>query len=110
MAATDPLATSRPPARRLSRRLRELPWIAAGLGALASRDAFGQSSVDAKLLYYKESGGRTQVLNPLVLLHQDLGDQWGNLDLLLAYDSISGASPSGGYPTADFNGLIAALT
>ena len=34
-------------------------------------------------------------------VHQDLGDAWGTLDLLLAYDTISGASPTGGYPSVD---------
>jgi len=81
--------------------LRELPWIAAGLGAFAARDARAQSSsVDVQFLFYKESGGRTQVLNPVVLWNQDLGSG-GELGLNLGYDSISGASPTGAYPTAD---------
>jgi Protein of unknown function (DUF3570) len=80
--------------------LRQLPWLAAGLGALFAKDALGQSSIDTRFLFYKESNGRTQVLDPVVLLHHDLGTL-GQLDLQLAYDSISGASPSGGYPTSD---------
>jgi hypothetical protein len=93
--------------RRLRRRARKasrrssIPFLAAGAGALAARGAHAQSQIDAKLLYYKESGGRTQVINPLVNVHQDLGDAWGTLDLLLAYDTISGASPTGGYPSVD---------
>jgi hypothetical protein len=83
------------------RGLRELPWIAAGLGAFAARDASAQnSSVDVQFLFYKESGGRTQVLNPVVLWNQDLGSG-GQLGLTAGYDSISGASPTGAYPTAD---------
>jgi hypothetical protein len=78
-----------------------MPLLAAGAGALAARGAHAQSQIDAKLLYYKESDGRTQVVNPLVNIHQDLGDAWGALDLLLAYDTISGASPTGGYPSLD---------
>jgi Protein of unknown function (DUF3570) len=102
VAATDrPVPMPGPDRRRTRPALREFPWVVAGLGALASRDVLGQSSVDTKFLFYKESDGRTQVVNPMVLLHQDLGDQWGNLDLLLTYDAISGASPSGAYPTAD---------
>ena len=88
MAATEP--------RRPSRTL-----LAAGAGALVARNAHAQSQIDAKLLYYKEDGGRTEVVNPLVNVHQDLGDAWGTLDLLLAYDTISGASPTGGYPSLD---------
>ncbi len=94
--------------RRLRRRARKalsrrpgLPFLAAGAGALAARGANAQSQVDAKLLFYKESGGRTQVINPLVNIHQDLGDAWGTVDLLLAYDTISGASPTGAYPSVD---------
>ena len=84
------------------RRLRrELPWLAAGLGALAARDARGQSSsVDARFLFYKESSGRTEVLNPMVLWNQDL-QKYGQLSLQLGYDSISGASPTGAYPTME---------
>jgi hypothetical protein len=81
--------------------MRELPWLAAGFGALATRDAYGQSSVDTKFLFYKESGGRTQVIDPVLLLHQNLGDKYGYLGVLLGYDAISGASPTGAYPTAD---------
>ena len=88
--------------RHGSRRLlRELPWLAAGLGSLAVRDASGQSFADAKFLFYKESGGRTQVLNPVVLYRPDLGQNHGELSLLLGYDSITGASPTGEYPTSD---------
>lgn len=113
MAATErphsaPAArrAARPRGRKGSRRrgggvLGKLPVLAAGLGALAARKAQGQSSIDARFLFYKESDGRTQVLNPWLGIHQDLGPTWGNLDLLLAYDSISGASPTGAYPSLD---------
>lgn len=101
MAATErALRRLRRRARKASRRP-SLPLLAAGAGALVARGAHAQSQIDAKLLYYKESGGRTQVINPLVNVHQDLGDAWGTLDLLLAYDTISGASPTGGYPSVD---------
>ncbi len=88
-------------ARRGRRSLGDAPWIAAGLGALAARHVQAQSSVDAQFLFYKESGGRTQVLNPLILWNQDFGKTGGELGLTLGYDSISGASPTGGYPTSD---------
>jgi hypothetical protein len=93
--------------RREKRRARKasgrpsLPFLAASAGALAAHGAQAQSQIDARVLYYKESGGRTQVIDPVVNVHQDLGDAWGTLDLLLAYDSISGASPTGGYPSVD---------
>ena len=83
------------------RRRPGLPLLAASAGAFAARGARAQSQIDAKLLYYKEDGGRTQVVNPLVDVHEDLGDAWGTLDLLLAFDTISGASPTGGYPSLD---------
>ncbi len=95
-------ATERSRRRALRRsRVRKLPFVAAGLGVLAARDAHAQSLVDARFLFYKEADGRTQVLNPMILLHQDLGGKAGAFDLQLAYDSISGASPTGGYPTLD---------
>ncbi len=78
---------------------RRLSGLAAGLGALAARGAHGQSFIDSRFLFYKESDDRTQVLDPMVLVHQDLGGARGALDLTLGYDSISGASPTGGYPT-----------
>jgi Protein of unknown function (DUF3570) len=99
VAATDRPARRAP--RRRARLLRELPWLAAGLGTLAARDALGQSSVDSRFLFYKESGGRTQVLNPVLLYRPDLGQNYGQLGLLLGYDAISGASPTGAYPTSD---------
>ncbi len=95
MAATERRA------RRGARPRPGLPLLAASAGALAARGANAQSQIDAKLLYYKEDGGRTQVINPLVNIHQDLGESWGMLDVLLAYDTISGASPTGGYPSLD---------
>ncbi len=99
MAATDPGEAAG--ARRKRRSLGDGPWIAAGLGALAAREAHAQSTVNAQFLFYKESGGRTQVLNPLILWNQDFGKSGGELGLTLGYDSISGASPTGGYPTSD---------
>ena len=81
--------------------LRKLPWVAAGLGALAARDVQAQSTLDFRYLFYKEAGGRTQVLNPDISLRQDFGESGGQLSLLLGYDTISGASPTGAYPTSD---------
>ena len=49
----------------------------------------------------RSPAGRTQVLNPLILWNQDFGKSGGQLSLNLGYDSISGASPTGAYPTSD---------
>ena len=74
--------------------------VAAGIGALASTAARGGTDLDFRFLYYGENDNRTQVLNPEILLRQDFGEK-GQLGLLLAYDTISGASPTGEYPTLD---------
>ncbi|MFI5120305.1 MAG: DUF3570 domain-containing protein [Thermoanaerobaculia bacterium] len=101
MAAIErALRRARRRARKAARRP-SLPLLAAGAGALAAHGAQAQSQIDARLLFYKESGGRTEVINPFVNVHRDLGDAWGTLDLLLGYDTISGASPTGGYPSVD---------
>ena len=71
------------------------------MGALAAGSAQAQSNLDFRYLYYQESDGRTKVLNPWISLHQDFGLKGGALSVLLGYDTISGASPTGGYPTAD---------
>ncbi len=91
-------------ARKVPRRRRHaarLPWLAAGLGSLLARQARGQSSLDSRFLFYKESSGRTQVINPVLLLQDDFGEKYGLLGLTLGYDAISGASPTGAYPTSD---------
>lgn len=93
--------TRRRRARRRRPAFRKIPWIAAGLSALAAGEVHAQSHLDVDTLYYQESNGRTRVLNPSVLLHRDFGLTGGSLDLLLGYDTISGASPTGGYPTLD---------
>ena len=80
---------------------RRLPWIVAGVGALFARSASAQSTFDMRLLVYKESGDRTEVVNPQMLLNQDFGERGGKLSLLLGYDTISGASPTGEYLTVD---------
>ncbi len=96
-------ATRREPRARSRRRrlLRKFPWLAAGVGSLVARDARGQASLDSRFLFYKESGGRTQVVNPVLLLQDDFGEKYGKVGLTLGYDAISGASPTGAYPTSD---------
>lgn len=86
--------------RKLQRRAR-LPLVLAGLGGLASGGVRAQSSLEFRYLFYQESNDRTAVSNPWVFLNQDFGTKGGQLSLLLGYDTISGASPTGAYPTVD---------
>ena len=74
--------------------------VAAGIGALATNAVRGDSTIDFRTLYYGEGDNRTEVVNPELLFTQDFGEK-GQLGLLLAYDSISGASPTGEFPTVD---------
>jgi hypothetical protein len=73
--------------------------MVAGVGLLSGRAAFGQSFAELRYLFYSEGEGRTQVQNPTFLLHHELSEALGQIDLLLSHDSVSGASPTGAYPT-----------
>jgi hypothetical protein len=94
-------ATERPRIARRRGRLvvQGMPWVVAGIGMLGGRAARAQSSAEFRYLFYNESNGRIQVANPTFLLHQDLGDAYGQIDLVLSNDAVSGASPTGAYPT-----------
>jgi len=83
------------------RNRRRLNLIIAGLGVLGARPAQAQSRVDLLTLLYQESDSRTQVMEQMLLLHQDLGDYLGVADISLTHDTISGASPTGAYPKLD---------
>lgn len=74
--------------------------VAAGIGAVAGGTARAETTLDLKLLYYGESDDRTEVVNPDLLLQHDVGDK-GLFTLQLAYDTISGASPTGAAPRLD---------
>ncbi|HEU5181386.1 MAG TPA: DUF3570 domain-containing protein [Candidatus Polarisedimenticolia bacterium] len=74
--------------------------LLAGVSVLAGTIARADSSIDFKCLYYGESNDRTQVIDP-GLYYKHSWDKAGSLGLLLAYDSISGASPTGEIPTLD---------
>jgi hypothetical protein len=76
-----------------------MPWVVAGIGMLSGRVVRAQSSVELRYLFYSESDNRTQVQNPTLLLHHEFSEALGQIDLLLSHDSISGASPTGAYPT-----------
>ena len=94
MAATEP-RTFQLLGRR---RMHGLSWLVAGLGAFSARPAQAQSRLDLLNLIYSESDGRTQVLESLIQVHEELGDAIGVADLTLTHDTISGASPTGAYP------------
>lgn len=79
---------------------RRLGLMAAGLGALSASQAMGEDTLDLKFLHYQEEDGRTQVNNPAFYFTHDFGEK-GQLGLLVAYDSITGASPTGEAPTLD---------
>ena len=76
--------------------------MAAGIGALAasSVQAQAQTEVDIRFLHYREQEGRTSVNNPEIYFKHDFGEK-GQVGLLLSYDSITGASPTGETPTLD---------
>ncbi|MFN7973029.1 MAG: DUF3570 domain-containing protein [Acidobacteriota bacterium] len=89
MAATDEIWT------RWKRCL-----LATGVGLLAPAAARAQSTLDIRTLFYSEADGRTSVVTPEVYLLEDFEDK-GKFGVLLSYDSISGASPTGEAPTSD---------
>lgn len=74
--------------------------VAAGIGALAATSARAQTEVDIRFLHYGEQDGRTAVNNPEIYFTHDFG-RIGQVGLLLSYDSITGASPTGETPTMD---------
>lgn len=74
--------------------------LAAGVSALGANAPRADSSLDFRYLFYGESDNRTQVLNPELYYQQNWGEK-GQMGLLLSYDSISGASPTGAVPTLD---------
>lgn len=51
--------------------------------------------VDSAVLYYKESGGRVQAIEPVINVKHDFGDEH-ILGLKFTYDSLTGGSPTGG--------------
>ena len=96
MAATDGTLFLR---HRGRKPFKSLPWIMAGVGILGGRMLRAQSSVELRTLLYSESDGRTRVVSPSLSLHQELSEALGKIDLILSHDAVSGASPTGGYPT-----------
>jgi Protein of unknown function (DUF3570) len=92
------LKRPRPPSR--------LSLMAASCALLGSTASQSQAAadneqtwqVDSALLYYKENAGRLQVIEPIVNLRKDFGDQ-RVLDGTFVMDTLSGASPNGAIPS-----------
>jgi len=82
------------------RRPGTLGLMTAGLSTLFGSAARADSSLDFRTLFYGENDNRTQVVNPEIYYQNNWGEK-GTLGLLLSYDSISGASPTGSVPTLD---------
>lgn len=70
----------------------------------AATSLYGDSSadkpvqVDSGVLYYQESGGRVQVIEPVVDIKNDFGDD-RSLTTKLIFDTLSGGSPNGAIPS-----------
>jgi hypothetical protein len=58
----------------------------------------GDWQVDSALLYYKESDGRVQAIEPVVSLRRDFGEEHV-LGLKFTFDSLTGGSPNGAIPS-----------
>jgi len=54
--------------------------------------------VDSGVLFYQESGGRVQVIEPVVDVKKDFGDD-RSLTTKLIFDTLSGGSPNGAIPS-----------
>lgn len=92
--ASDRLITT------MLRAARRRPQVAALLGLILTGTTRADDGLDFLFLVYGENEGRTDVLSPTFLYTKDLG-RAGTVGLLLAYDSVSGASPTGEFPTGD---------
>lgn len=65
----------------------------------AAEDTAHQWTFDSGLLFYKENGGRVQVIEPTVNAAYDLGND-RTLTAGFVVDSLSGATPNGAAPAA----------
>ncbi len=71
-------------------------------GGVPAAHAFGTDTpweLDAAVLYYSESDGRVQAIEPVIRGRKELGDE-EYLDLKLVFDSLTGASPTGAVPSS----------
>ena len=86
--------------RRLSLALATLSLLGVAASKPAAADnAPGDWMFDSGLLFYKEAGGRVQVIEPAVNATLNLGDG-RTLSAGFVVDSLSGATPNGAAPAA----------
>ena len=88
----DGVATATPPLRK-SLMLAGCALLMAAGAAHAEETKDWQ--VDSAVLYYKESAGRVQAIEPVINVKHDFGDEH-ILGLKFTYDSLTGGSPTGG--------------
>jgi hypothetical protein len=87
--------------RKKRRRLRRTLWLSGCtlLGSMPNAMADkGEWAIDSSVLFYSEVNG-IMAVEPVILAKQDLGDD-ANLNLNVVYDSLSGATPTGGMPSS----------
>jgi len=65
-----------------------------GATGVAQADDGKSWQIDSAVLYYKESAGRVQAIEPVINVKHDFGDEH-ILALKLTYDSLTGGSPTG---------------
>jgi hypothetical protein len=71
-------------------------------GGVPAAHALGTETpweLDAAVLYYSESDGRVQAIEPVIRGRKELGDD-EYLNLKLVVDSLTGASPTGAVPSS----------
>jgi hypothetical protein len=67
--------------------------------ASAAQAADNDWDIDTALLYYSESDGRVQAIEPAIHVGRDLGED-DRIDLRLVVDSLTGATPNGAHASS----------
>lgn len=92
--------------KRRSNVCRALAAAAAGLLQSTQANAADTTTTfESGVLYYKESGGRVQAIEPSVTASYDFGNQH-RLSLGVIYDSLTGASPNGAVPSTQSQNFV----
>ena len=71
----------------------------------AAQAAESKWDIDSAILFYKESGGRVAVVEPVISAKKDLGDD-EILSMKLVLDSLTGASANGATPSTQVQTFI----